>query len=83
MGAACYDPAALDHQDQVGRADGGQAVGDDEGGAVDQGLSQGLLNGGFRGVVEVGGGLVEDDHVLAGQQQPGMVMRWRSPPERR
>ncbi len=71
MGAALHDPAGLHDQDLVGGADRGQAVGDDHGGAALQGLGERLLDGRLGGVVQVGGGLVQDDHALAGQQQPG------------
>ena len=66
MPALLGDPAVLKQQDAVGRADGGQAVRDDEAGAALQGLLDRVLDEhlGFR--IHRGGGLVQ-------HKQPGIV----------
>ena len=61
----------LDHQDQVGGADGGQPVGDDHRRPPRQRLAERRLHGRLRGRVQVGGRLVQDHHPRVGQQQPG------------
>ncbi len=71
MGAALDDPAAVDDEDLVCAADGGQPVGDDERRAPRQGRVEGPLDRGLGLAVEVGGGLVQDHEAGALQQQPG------------
>ena len=68
---ALDDPAVLEDDDLVGRADGGEPVRDDERRTPLERLAE---RGGDRrlgGRVERGGRLVEDDHAGVGQQQPG------------
>ena len=50
--------AVVEDADHIGVADGAEAVGDDEGGAVRAELVEGLLDELLGGVVEGGGGLV-------------------------
>ena len=69
--AALDDAAVFHQQDQVGAADGGEAVGDDERGAAGQerghrGLDELLAFG-----VEVAGGFVEDEDLRRGQDRAG------------
>ncbi len=71
MRAPFHDPAGLHHQDQVRGPDGGQPVRDDEGRPALQRLREGLLDGRLGGVVQVGGGLVQQDDPLPGEEQPG------------
>ncbi len=63
MGAALDNAAAVDHQQLVGLAHGGQAVGDDERGAAGQRLAQRALHGRLGLGVEVGRRLVEHHDV--------------------
>ena len=58
-----HDLSVLHHQDQVGAADGGQPVGDDEAGLILHQRPHGLLNEGFCADVHVGGGFVQDQQV--------------------
>ena len=71
MGAALDDAAVLQDEDEVGGADGGEAVGDHDRGPAGEGLGQGGLDGGLGGGVEVGGGLVQDDDAGAGEEEAG------------
>ena len=71
MGAALDDAAAVDDEDLVGAAHGGQPVGDHQRGAAGQGGVEGPLDGRLGLAVEVGGGLVQDDEAGALEQQPG------------
>ena len=63
MGAALDDAPAIDHQQLVGLAHGGEAVGDDEGGAPGERLAQGALHGRLGLGVEVRRGLVQHHDV--------------------
>src|SRR3954471_11966446 len=58
VGATLEDPAAVDHEDLVGAADGRQPVGDDQRGAPRQRRVEGALHRGLGLAIEVGGGLV-------------------------
>ena len=71
VGAAFDDAPGFEDEDDVGVADGGEPVGDDDGGAAFEGLVEGGLDGGLGGVVQGGGGFVEDDDAGLGEQQPG------------
>ena len=72
MVVAAFDDAALVHdEDLVGVADGGKAVGDDDGGASGQEALKGLLNEFFRGGVHAGGGFVEDEDGAVFEQGAG------------
>ena len=55
--------APMQHEDFVGAADGGQAMGDDDGGAVAHQFFHGLLDPAFGLGVDVGGGFVEHQNV--------------------
>src|SRR5579863_6767676 len=59
--AALNDSSLLHDQDLVGAADGGEPVGDDEGGAVLHELRESGLDHGLGLGVERTGGLVEDE----------------------
>src|SRR5699024_9951957 len=71
VAAALDDAALFQDDDAVGVADGGQPVGDDEGGAaVHQAVHAGLdhrLGAGVDGA----GGLVQDQHRRVGHRRPG------------
>src|SRR5699024_1508549 len=54
------DLAVVEDDDSVGVSDGGEAVGDDDHGAVFGQSIHGALDGGFGGVIDGGGGFVED-----------------------
>src|SRR5690606_1872115 len=69
VGPAFDDAALLHDEDQVGGPDGAEPVRDDDRGPAVEGLGQGLLHGGLGGGVEVGGGLVQDDDALAGEEE--------------
>ena len=70
-GCRARRPAAVDHQDLVGVADGGEPVGDHQRGPARQGVVQRLLHGGLGLGVQVRGGLVEHHDVGGLEQQPG------------
>ncbi|MCE0444558.1 hypothetical protein LT493_01740 [Streptomyces tricolor] len=55
MGAAFGDASGLQDHDLVGVADGGQAMGDGDGGAVGREGVDGVLDGGLRAGVEGAG----------------------------
>ena len=57
--AALDDLPAIHHQDQVGRQDGAQAVGDDDAGAPGHDALQRLLDQRLRFAVQVAGGFVQ------------------------
>ena len=71
MRAPLDDAAVLEHEDQVGGADGRQPVRDDDRGAALQRLGQRVLDGRLGRGVEVRGRLVEDDDPRPGEQHPG------------
>ena len=60
MVAAFHNPPGFDHVDAVRLAHGGQAVGDDDGGAVAADHVQRTLDRGLGFVVHRAGGLVQD-----------------------
>src|SRR5262245_11006118 len=60
VGTALNNPAVFHQQNQVGATDGGEAVGDDEGGAPGKQISHGSLDELFAFRVEVAGGFVEN-----------------------
>ena len=62
MGPLLGDDPVPDHQNAAGGADGGEAVGDDEGGAAPGQLVEGPLDLGLRHTVQGGGGLVQNEH---------------------
>ncbi len=61
----------LDDEDLVGAADGGEAVGDDEGGAALHEVVQAVLDEGFGFGVEGAGGFVEDEDAGVGEDGAG------------
>eukprot|EP00903_Cladosiphon_okamuranus_P003719 g3717.t1 len=61
VGALLDDFPVIEDADEIGTADGGEAVGDDEGGAVCAEEVECLLDEFFGGVVEGGGGFVEQE----------------------
>ena len=62
VGAAFDDAAVVEHEDQVGTADGAEAVGDDEAGtALEQG-AKGFLDEALGLRVYGAGRFVEDEH---------------------
>ena len=60
MSAPLRNPLVVDDDDLVRVADGGQAVGDGDGGAVLGQLLQALLDVALALVVQGGGGLIQD-----------------------
>ena len=58
MRALLDEFAVVEDADLIGIADGGEAVGDDEGGAIGAEVFEGLLDEFFGGVIEGGGGFV-------------------------
>ena len=56
-----------EEEDEVGAADGGEAVADDEGGAVGEEVGHGGLDELFAFGVEVAGGFVEDEDLRRGE----------------
>ena len=71
VGAALDDAAFVQDHDQIGVANGGEAVGDDEAGAVVQDLDQCLLNLIFGLGVYVGGGFIKHEHGGVGEDGAG------------
>ena len=71
MGALLDDRAVLHHQDQVGVADRGQPVGDDEAGPVRAQRGHRLLHQHLGAGVDRAGRLVEDQQRRVGEERPG------------
>ena len=74
MCAELDDPAALEHADAIGVADGGEAVRDQDGGAMPRRGEQAIEDLRFPAHVELCGGLVEQHDAGAqrdGGQRPG------------
>jgi hypothetical protein len=69
--AALHHPALLQHEDLVGRADGAEAVRDDERRAPAAQPRERLLDERLALRVERAGGLVEDEDARVGQQRAG------------
>ena len=69
MGAAFDDAAAVEHQQQVGMADGAEAVGDDKAGAPPEQDAERMLDAHFGDGVDGTGGLVEDQDPRVSQQR--------------
>lgn len=61
MGTLFNDGAFVEDNDLVGFADGGEAVCDDEDGAVGGEVVEGFLNEAFGNGIDAGGGLIEND----------------------
>jgi hypothetical protein len=70
-GAGLDDTAVGDHRDLVGLGDGGQPVGDDDGGPARAQALEGVGDAGLAGRVQVGGGLVQDQQGRVGDPGPG------------
>jgi hypothetical protein len=70
-GAGLDDTAVLDHRDLVGLGDGGQPVGDDDGGPAGAEALEGVGDAGLAGRVQVAGGLVQDQQGRVGDPGPG------------
>ncbi len=71
VGAGFDDAAAFEDDDFVGFADGGEAVGDDEDGAVLHEVFEGGLDLALGDGVDGGGGFVEDDHGWVFEEDAG------------
>ena len=71
MIAAFDDAAGFDDQNLVGATDGGEAVGDDEGGAAAHQVAQTFLNERFGFGVEAGSGFVENQDARIGEDGAG------------
>src|SRR6185436_11756355 len=69
--AVLDEPAPVDDVDDVRALDRGQAVGDDDGGAVRHQLRQRLLHQAFAGGVERGRSLVEQQDLRVAQDGAG------------
>src|SRR5262245_34322736 len=65
VGAELDDAAVLEHADAVGVADGGEAMRDEDGGALPGGGEQAIEDLRFAAHVELGGRLVEQHHARA------------------
>lgn len=61
VAASFGDAAMFEDEDLICVADGGEAVGDDEAGAVGEEAVEGFLNEFFGGGIDAGGGFVEDE----------------------
>jgi len=71
VGAGLGDAAIFQDDDAVGAHDGGEAVGDDEGGPTPEQGSQAVEGCGVGRGVQGRGGLVENDHGRVLEQRPG------------
>lgn len=71
VGAGFDDAAVFDHGDEVGVADGAEAVGDDEAGAAGHETREAPLDEALGLGVEVAGGLVEDQDFRIGEDGAG------------
>lgn len=71
VGAGSHQPAAFEHDDAVGAADGGEVVGDDHGGPTGAETAHGLGDGVLVVGVEARQRLIEDEHGRVGDERPG------------
>ena len=71
MSTGLGDLAAVHHEYLVGVPDGGEPVGDGEGGAVGDQVAEVVLDDGLGLVVDVAGRLVEDEHLRVAQDGAG------------
>ena len=83
VGAALDDATRVEHEDLVGGRDGGQAMGDDDGGSSVQGDSEGILYPRLVLGVEVAGGLVENTSAGSLSSMRAIERRCFSPPDSR
>src|SRR5580658_6906965 len=60
--AALADLAILEDEDFVGATDGGEAMGDDKGGAANHQVGEGFLHIHLGFGIEFGGGLIENEN---------------------
>ncbi len=68
MGALLGDAALVHDHDQIRLTDGGEAVGDDEGGPAAEEAAQGLLDQALGLGSDAAGGLVQDQDAGAGRR---------------
>src|SRR6476646_5731424 len=71
VGPAFHDSSLLKNQDLVNLADGGEAMGDDEGGTVLHQKLQAVLNQLLRFRIEAGSRLVQNEDSRVGEDGPG------------
>ena len=71
MGAEFYDTSLVEDGDQVGVADGGNAVGDEDGGASAHDFAEVVEDFVFGVGVDAGEGVVEDEDAWAAEQGAG------------
>ena len=81
MRAALDDFAVLEDENLVGTPDGGQAMGDDEGGAALAQRRESVLDFLFTLAVETRRGFVEDEMLGSARIARAIATRWRWPPE--
>ena len=67
-GAGFEDAALCEEEDFVGALDGGEAVGDDDGGSVGEETIDTALDAALGGGIEPGAGLVQDDEARVLQE---------------
>ena len=91
VGSVFNDTSLVYNEDSVGPCSGGEAVRDDDRGAVSSGASGGVEDGAFGGGVEGGRGFVEKqhrglEHFGAGERDdlalPGACLLYTSPSPR-
>ena len=70
MAAGLGDGAGFHHEDAVGAADGGEAVGDDDDGALSRKTGERLLDAGFAFGIEGAGGFIEQEDGRVRHQRP-------------
>ena len=71
VAALLHDVAVAHNQDEIGRADGGEPMRDDEGRASRHEPVHGLLDAQLGARVHRRGGLVQNEHAAVGQKGPG------------
>ena len=71
VGSAFYDLALFDDEDLIGAANGGETMGDDEGGAALHEEVEAVLDEGFGFGVEGAGGFVENEDAGVGEYGAG------------
>jgi len=71
MRAAFDDAAVFEHEDDIGVADGGEAVGHDEAGPAGEQLGQGALEAHLGERIDGAGGFIQDHDPRVGQHGAG------------
>lgn len=71
MASTLNDALAVDDDDLVGIPDGGETVGDGDGGAVSGELLQAFLDVAFTFIVQGAGGLIQDQDRRIFKEYPG------------